>query len=409
MARTRRTELIIFFVFISMAALGNGLSDSVYANFFKDAYNVTTIQRGFIEFPRELPGVLCALVMAGLSVLGDMRTAFIAQLFSLVGLTALGLFTPSFGVMLIFLFINSMGMHMLLPLGDSIGMSLAEPNMVGRRMGQYASVRSAVGFFAGILVFVGFRFGFFTFKTQIKPVFLIGSVAFLLAAGACLVLIFIVKPARAEKKRFQLCLKREYAPYYFLTILRGVQKQITIVYGTWVIIDMLLKGADIMALLIIASSFLGVFFMHQVGKWTDRFGIRSMMFFDALSFIGVYVAYGLMVWGVQSGVLPNSGWAVFVVYALFVLDRLSMQVGMVKSVYLKSILVDGNDLTPALSTGISLDHVVSIIAAILGGYIWTSWGSQWVFFLAAALSLGNLYVAFKIKKTEVRHGTDPHP
>ncbi|MFW5980901.1 MAG: hypothetical protein ACOCRB_02635 [Halanaerobiaceae bacterium] len=44
-----------------------------------------------------------------------------------------------------------------------------------------------------------------------------------------------------------------------------------------------------------------------------------------------------------------------------------------------------------------MDHIVSILAANSGGYIWTNWGSQWVFFLAAVLSLGNLYVAYKIQ------------
>ena len=75
-----------------------------------------------------------------------------------MGLLALALLTPSFGVMLIFLFINSMGMHLFMPLGDSIGMSIAEPDQVGHRIGQYASVKTAMGFAAGLLVFFGFRF-----------------------------------------------------------------------------------------------------------------------------------------------------------------------------------------------------------------------------------------------------------
>jgi hypothetical protein len=41
--------------------------------------------------------------------------------------------------------------------------------------------------------------------------------------------------------------------------------------------------------------------------------------------------------------------------------------------------------------------VISIIAAIAGGYVWAQWGSQWVFFLAAAFSLGNLYVAYRVQ------------
>jgi hypothetical protein len=74
-----------------------------------------------------------------------------------------------------------------------------------------------------------------------------------------------------------------------------------------------------------------------------------------------------------------------------------MQIGVVKSVYLRSIAVNKEEITNVLSTGISLDHVVSILAAQLAGFIWTIWGPQWVFFLAAFFSLGNLFVAWRVQ------------
>ncbi len=171
-------------------------------------------------------------------------------------------------------------------------------------------------------------------------------------------------------------------------------------YGSWVIVDLLLKGADTTALLTIASTFICIFFMRMIGGWIDTLGIRKMMFVDALSFIFIYIIYGFAVWGITSEVLPQQGFAVMLIYVLFVLDRLSMQIGMVKAVYLRSIALCPEDITPTLSTGTSLDHIVSIIAAMISGVIWETFGSHWVFFMAAAFSLGNLYVAFKIKDTQ---------
>ena len=156
-----RPGVFLFFVLVAAVALGNGLSDGVYSNYFKEVYQITAFQRGLIEFPRELPGLLCAVVIGALSFLGDLKTAFIAQILSIIGVTVLGLFTPTFAVMLIFLFINSMGMHMFMPLQDAIGMSLAEPNQVGKRMGQFFSTRAAFNLIAALLVFFGFRYGFF--------------------------------------------------------------------------------------------------------------------------------------------------------------------------------------------------------------------------------------------------------
>ena len=400
--RQTRPELLMFFVLISAVAIGNGLSSGVYSNYFKDVYNITAMQRGFIEFPRELPGLLCVLVIGILGFLGDLRVAFIAQILAIIGVIMLGLLTPSFAVMLIFLFINSMGMHLFMPLQDAIGMSLAEPNQIGRRMGQYFSTRSAFGLFAAFLVFVGFRTGFFTFNTSIKWIFIAAAGAFLCAMVMSVLMIRRIKPHKSGSRKIKLVLKKQYRYFYLLTILHGVQKQIAYVYGTWVIVDLLMKKADTLALLTMVVGFISIFFLNMLGKWMDQFGIKRMMYVDALTFIGVYIIYGFVVWGITSEALPSQGLAIWIVYLLFVLDRLSMQMGMVKSIYLRSIAWNHDEVTSILSMGISLDHVVSILAAFAGGYVWSQWGSHWVFFLAAVFSLGNLYVAYRVQPDQER-------
>ncbi len=394
-------SMFLFIILICIASFGNGLSDSVYANYYKEAYNVTASQRAFIEFPRELPGVLCVFVIAALSFIGDLRIAVIAQILACIGVMALGLFAPSFTVMLIFLFTNSLGMHIFMPLQDGIGMALAEPDRVGERMGMYASFRTAILFLTGIIVFFGFRFGIFSFGGQTTTIFIVSGISFALAT---FIAILLVKQAKKDnvlqvkqKKKFKLIFRKEYKFYYILTILHGVQKQIAYVFGSWVVIDMLLKGADVMSVLSIVSSFIGIFFLKYIGKLMDKLGIKFMMYLDALTFIIIYVLYGFIVWGIAENAIPQSGWPVIVVYGLFVLDRLSMQIGMVKSVYLKKIAVKQSEITSVLSTGISLDHVVAIIAAQICGFIWELYGAHWVFFLAATLSLGNLFVAWRIK------------
>lgn len=398
--RAKRTnwDMLLFFILISAAALGNGMSDSVYSNYFKEAYHVTATQRALIEVPRELPGLLCALIIASLSMLGDIKISVIAQVLSCLGLMVLGLFSPTYGVMLIFLFINSMGMHLFLPLSDSIGMALAEPGHVGRRFGQYASLKMVFGFLAGLLVFFGFRLGWFSFRAPVNLLFLLGAGAFGIAVVAAALLLKRETALKPVRSRTRLVFRRRYRFFYLLTMLHGVQKQVANVFGAWVIVDLLLKGADIMSLLLITVSFISIFFMRAIGRWIDRFGIKRMMYVDALTFIGIYTVYGFVVWGITAKVLPGAGWPVLTVYALFVLDRLSMQIGVVKSLYLKQIAVTAEEITSVLSTGISLDHVVSILAAQLSGFIWMIWGPQWVFFLAAFFSLGNLIIAWRIPK-----------
>lgn len=400
--RIKRPEMLLFFLLISFAALGNGFSDSIYSNYFKEVYEVTATQRGFIEFPRELPGFLCAILIAALGTIGDLRAAVVAQVLACVGLTVLGLVTPPFGVMLIFLFINSTGMHLFMPLRDSIGMSLAEPGRVGKRMGQYASTQAFVGMAAGLVVFAGFHFGFFTFQSNVRWVFLAGAMAFFIAIFIALFLSKKCGDSFITKRKFKLTFRKHYKYYYFLTILKGGQKQIAYVYGSWVIIDLLEKGADVMSMLVIVGSFLSIFFMRFIGHCMDRYGIKKMMYLDALTFIIIYSIYGFIVWGITTHGLGTLVWPVFGVYGLFILDRLSMQIGVVNSVYLRSISWNDDEVTQTLSTGTSLDHIVSIIAATLCGLIWKYWGAQWVFFFAAIFSIGNLIVAKRVDPEKER-------
>ena len=50
----------IFAIIVCLTAITTGLTSTTYSNYFKEVFQVTSEQRGFIEFPRESPGILCA-------------------------------------------------------------------------------------------------------------------------------------------------------------------------------------------------------------------------------------------------------------------------------------------------------------------------------------------------------------
>jgi len=393
-------ELKLYLAALAISALGLGFSNDIISNYFKDAYNVTPFQRGLIEFPRELPGVITTIVVAILAGFSDIWISIIAQALALAGITVLGFATPTFRLMLLFIFVNSLGQHLFMPLQDSIGMNLVGRANLGKRMGQFKGVTTAFQMLAAIAVFLGFRFGFFSFKTPVKWVFVIAAGLF-----ALVLVILAVLEARTRKneithERVRFVVRKEYRLYYALVIMFGVQKQIMLVYGPWVLIELLGKKADTLAILGIIGSACGVFFIPALGRWLDRFGIKAMLYADALSFIGVYLLYGLVSGGYASGALPTVGWTVFLAYGVFVVDRMSTQMGIIRTVYLRTIAVDPRDVTPTLSLGMSMDHTVSIACAFAGGIVWSRWGPQYIFYLAAALSLVNLYVAIRVRLPE---------
>ena len=281
--KQRKKAVLIFMVIVAATGLAAGLSDSVFSNYFRDAFAVDPFQRGFIELPRELPGVLVMFVVSALAFLGDIRLAIIAQILTIIGIMAMGLLSPTFSVMLVFLFINSLGMHMFMPLYSSIGMSLAKDEKFGTMMGRMYGVRTAFALVAALLVFVGFRVGFFDFTAPIIVNFLIAGALFTLVLIMLIVLKRNMTDAKPPKSRFVF--KKQYTKYYILATLFGARKQIMYVYGPWVLIELLDFGADNMALLIIAGAAIGVFFLPLVGKWIDRYGKGNIMVIEAAIFL----------------------------------------------------------------------------------------------------------------------------
>ncbi|MCL2473056.1 MAG: MFS transporter, partial [Treponema sp.] len=54
------------------------------------------------------------------------------------------------------------------------------------------------------------------------------------------------------------------------------------------------------------------------------------------------------------------------------------------------------------STGVSVNHVISIFIALLGGWIWRQTGIEVLFSISAFMGLMNSIYAMSLKKTEER-------
>lgn len=153
-----------------------------------------------------------------------------------------------------------------------------------------------------------------------------------------------------------------------------------------------------MAMLSMIGMFLGIFFIPAMGKLIDKIGYRLMMFGEGFAFIFVYVMFGIFAEGLASGSIAAVGIPVLIIYALFIFDRMTMQLRIIRVLCLRDIALDKSEISPTLSTGMAVDHVISIIGAFLGGIVWQAWGPQYVFYIAAFLSLGNVAVAFFLPK-----------
>ena len=418
MTENKNKAIAIFMAIVALSGLALGLSDAVFSNYFRDAYDVYAFQRGIIEFPRELPGVLTVVLVSALAFMGNIKLSLLAHALAIIGIFVLGFASPSFGVMLIFLFIHSLGMHMFMPLYDSMGMSLAKKGGFGTIMGRFNGLRTGFGMGAAILVFVGFRTGFFSFTTPIITIFVIAGVLFTVIFILLLYLGKHMEDTKAESSRFVF--RKAYIKFYLIAILFGGRKQIMYVYGPWVLIELLGFGADIMALLMIAGAGIGIFFIPMVGRWIDRFGPAKIMIIEGSLFLAIYLGYGVISAGITSGWLAeyvgiydviNAGFTgdwltgaagvialTVLTVGINIVDRMTIQFGMVRSVYMRSIAISTEDVTPTLATGMALDHIVSIVSAIFCGWLWREHGPQYVFVFSGLLAVGYMLVARRIRK-----------
>jgi predicted MFS family arabinose efflux permease len=70
---------------------------------------------------------------------------------------------------------------------------------------------------------------------------------------------------------------------------------------------------------------------------------------------------------------------------------------MARNTYIKKIALQPADIQTTLTAGVSLDHIFSIGAALLGGLLWNSFGYQYVFLMGAVFAVINFFTALRIR------------
>ena len=77
-----------------------------------------------------------------------------------------------------------------------------------------------------------------------------------------------------------------------------------------------------------------------------------------------------------------------------------ISVGMARATYMKKIAKEPEHIQSTMTAGVTIDHVFSISAALVGGAIWNAWGFQYVFLFGALLALTNFFVASRVRVPE---------
>ncbi len=376
-------ELKLFVVASLALGVAFSMFDATFNNFLDERFALTGFQRSFLEFPRELPGFLVVFVSAGLWFLSSRRLGAASLALGVVGALAIGFISPTYAFLILWLFVYSLGQHMFMPLASTIGMELAREGKTGQRLGQLNAVRNFAAILGAFTVMVGFRYLNFSFSF----IFLLVAIALAVAVY----LMFSMRPTRPQRPKTFFTLHREYNLFYALNVLSGSRKQIFITFAPWVLVTIFQQPTQIIATLMMVGGIIGVGFQPLLGWTIDRFGERAVLAAEAIILIPVCFGYGF------SKFLVGEQLAFFIVCACFLLDQMLMSVGMARSTYMKKIALQPDDVQPALTMAVSIDHVFSISAALVGGLIWKVFGFQYVFLMGSVIAAINLFAALHVR------------
>jgi len=392
--RDLRRELTLFLVVASALGMTSGIFETTFNNYLSDTFRIGAEARGRLEFPREFPGFLVTAVGGALFFLTEVRLGIVAALGIAAGLGGLALVGDRYLLMMLFMVVWSSGAHLMMPVGNTVALSLAESSNRGSRLGQIGAVGMGATIIGSGIVWIGLQHAHLSYRAM----FLIAMVGALVAASV----VARMRPLpRRAGRRPKLVMKRRYSLFYILYALAGARKQIFITFGPWVLIKVFGEPAPTIAKLWMVAGAIGIFVQPQLGKLIDRVGERAILMADGLTLIVVCLCYGF------AEQLPLAR-PVQLVYACYVLDNLLFATSIARATYLDKIAEDESDIHASLSLGVTVDHAVSMSIPTLGGFIWARYGYPQVFLGAAAVAVMG-FVAATFVRAPRGHVEGPVP
>jgi MFS family permease len=378
-----------FLLVMVLSGISYGLYRGIQDNYLAEIVRISAFERGIVEFFRETPGLLVVLILAWMYRFSESRILKIGVGIMAAGIAGLLLSGSGKFIVVLFMVVFSAGEHIIMPVKSTISLDLAAGGKGGASLGITSAINN-VGNIAGFLVvtalfFVFSRLGFD--RTDIVRFKAVYAIAAALLLGAFLISLALRESGiKGPRRRFYFA--RKFFKYYMLEVFYGARKQIFLTFAPYVLI--LQYGADtsVVSLLLAICALFGIIFSPFMGRLIDKLGYKFIMVTDTLVLIVVCLLYGFA----HRLFAPRV--AFMVVCVNFVLDFIISLASMASNVYVQDIASGPEEITATLSTGISVNHVISIFIALMGGWIWKVTGIEVLFSISAFLGfLNSIYAA----------------
>ena len=344
-----------------------GVLFTLYNNFIVERVGIEAHELGVIEALREVPGLLNVVIIALL--IGVVPARFGCWSLVILGLGIIG-FTQVDSVLTLALFsvIWSIGFHCWIPLESAMALTFSEDKEKGRVLGLLRSLNGFGGLAAIVVCLIAFRF------LGYDGLFALAGAATIIGGAGLLFTTRRGNPVQEEPFVF----KRRFRYFYLLQFLQGCRKQMFITFAIFALVKVHHMPVETTIVLVLFNQVVVMVTGPMLGRLVDRFGERRML---SASYIGLFFVF--------------LGYAFIkdrpVLYVLYCVDNAIFFGGIALTTYLHRI-ASPEELRPSLSMGVSMNHVASVTAPLVGGYAWYLFGYEVIFLAGAGLCLVSLVV-----------------
>lgn len=381
------TKYKVLLLSILITALSYGLYKGVIDNYLAEVVMLGEMDRGITEFFRELPGILLVFVLALFYMLSAETLYKVGAVIMLIGMGMHAVLPPTKVLITLAICLYSFGEHIQLGLKSSITLNYAKEGRGGSALGINSSVNQ-VGSLLGYFIIVA-AFSIFINSAGMYRTFFYIATALAALSAICTFRLTSKSETDSTKRRFYF--HKKYTKYYMLEMFYGARKQVFITFGPYVLI--LHYGADAATIsLLFAISAIACFFASPiVGRIIDKVGYKVVMVTDTVILVAVCLCYGF-----AHHIFPEN--VAFIVCCInYVLDAVISLASMASNVYVQDLSDSNEEVKATISTGVSINHVITVFIALFGGWIWESLGIETLFIASAVLGLINSAYAATIK------------
>jgi len=376
----------VFLLSILITSLGYGLYKGMLDNYLAEIVMMGEMDRGITEFFRELPGVLLLFILAAFYMLSAEALYKVGAVIMLIGMGMQTLIPPHKVLVILAICIFSLGEHIQLGMKNTLSLQYAKPGRGGEALGAQnasAQIGTLVGY--GVIVVV---FTLLSGEAVYKFFFMIAAILMGISAVCAMK---ITGRSETDKSKSRFYFHKKYSKYYMLEMFYGARKQVFFTFGPYVLILFYGANAAMISLLFALSAIACFFASPIVGRIIDKLGYKIVMISDTLILVIVCFFYGF-----AHHIFPHD--VAFIVCCInYILDSVISLASMASNVYVQDLADNQEEVKATISTGVSINHVITIFIALFGGWIWHTLGMELLFIISAVLGLCNSAYAATIK------------